>query len=236
MTASDITLYQTLGYSFRQPALLREALTHRSATGMHNERLEFLGDALLNLVIAEVLFQTHPKASEGDLSRLRALLVRGEQLAELARQLRLGDYLQLGSGELKSGGFRRASILADALEALVAAVYLDSDFETCKAFVLRLYEMPLANLPRGDSLKDPKTRLQEYVQGQQRSLPSYQVVDITGEPHNQTFTIQCEIVSDSEVIRTHAQGQSRRQAEQEAARLMLTQLCNRESHHHDECE
>ena len=210
-----------LGYIFNDSRLLVTALTHRSAAGVNNERLEFLGDSILNFAIAEVLYERYPKAKEGELSRLRASLVKGETLARIARQLKLGDYLNLGGGELKSGGFRRSSILADALEALLAAVYLDSDFVTCKRLIRRLFESQLAGLPPVKELKDPKTRLQEMLQAQQRALPVYDVLAVSGEAHAQQFTVRCTV--DAELTTT-AEGSSRRKAEQEAARLALRQL------------
>jgi ribonuclease-3 len=213
-------LCAALGYRFQTPEWLEEALTHRSASARNNERLEFLGDALLNLIIAEYLFQHYPKASEGELSRLRASLVKGETLADLARGLKLGDWLRLGQGELKSGGYRRESILSDALEAIIGAVYLDSDFSACRDWVLHLYREWLMRLSSASDLKDPKTRLQEYLQADQRPLPIYNVLEIRGEPHAQSFTVECEVAQ----LRTIAVGSSRRKAEQESARLMLEQL------------
>ncbi|MFO1352105.1 MAG: ribonuclease III [Gammaproteobacteria bacterium] len=216
-----IKLCQALGYEFQNPRLLQEALTHRSASGEHNERLEFLGDAILNFVIAEALYRQYPRASEGELSRLRASLVKGETLAELASELRLGENLRLGSGELKSGGFRRASILANALEAMFAAVYLDGGSEHCRRLILTLYQERLAQLPPALALKDPKTRLQEYLQAQQRPLPIYDVVEVRGAPHNQYFTVKCTV---NGALVTVANGSSRRQAEQEAAREALARI------------
>lgn len=213
-------LCRALGYEFQHPLLLEEALTHRSAGWRNNERLEFLGDALLNCVIADELFRVYPRASEGELSRLRANLVKEDTLAGLARELSLGDYLHLGAGELKSGGFRRASILADALEAVFGAVYLDSDFGTCRRLILRLYQHCLSNLPQLTELKDPKTRLQEYLQARQQALPEYQILEIIGEPHAQSFKVECVV----DGMRTIAIGKSRRKAEQEAARQALERL------------
>ena len=221
MIAKIDTLCRRLGYTFTDDALLRTALTHRSAAGTNNERLEFLGDSILNFVIAEALFEHYPKAREGELSRLRASLVKGDTLADAARAIELGDYLNLGSGELKSGGFRRDSILADALEALLAAVYLDSDFATCRALIRRLFGPQLAALPAADQLKDPKTRLQEALQARQQALPVYDVLAVSGEPHDQKFTVRCTI--DNGLV-TVAEGASRRKAEQEAARQALRQL------------
>lgn len=213
-------LGDVLGYQFRQPALLGEALTHRSASACNNERLEFLGDALLSLIIAEYLFQHYPKASEGELSRLRASLVKGEMLAELARGLNLGGALRMGQGELKSGGPQRQSILSDALEALIGAVYLDGGLAMCRALVLRLYQEQLEKLASANELKDPKTRLQEYQQARQQPLPIYNVLEICGEPHAQSFTVECAVAG----FRAVAVGNSRRKAEQEAARQVLEQM------------
>jgi len=209
-----------LGYVFRQPELLEDALTHRSASARNNERLEFLGDALLSLIIAEYLFQQYPKASEGEMSRLRASLVKGETLAELARGLKLGDWLRMGQGELKSGSFRRESVLSDTLEAIFAAVYLDSGFAACRELILRLYQDWLAKLASASELKDPKTRLQEYLQARQQALPIYNVLEIRGEPHTQSFVVECVAAAS----RTVALGNSRRKAEQEAARLALEKI------------
>ena len=211
----------TLDYRFREPTLLDMALTHRSAGGFNNERLEFLGDAVLSVVIAEWLYQTRPRASEGELSRLRASLVNREALAAIARSLRLGDVLHLGSGELKSGGFRRDSILADALEAVFGAVYLDGGFEACRQVIRSLYESRMAELPSASTLKDPKTRLQEYLQARQQALPLYKLLEITGEAHAQRFTVECVV---GEQHRTMATASSRRRAEQEAARRVLERI------------
>ncbi|MBL8246928.1 MAG: ribonuclease III [Candidatus Competibacter sp.] len=213
-------LCAALGYTFQQPELLEEALTHRSASACNNERLEFLGDALLSLVIAEYLFQRYPKASEGELSRLRASLVKGEALAELARHLNLGDVLRLGQGELKSGGAQRESILSDALEALFGAAYLDGGLATCRTLILHLYRESLEDLSSASELKDPKTRLQEYQQARQQPLPVYNVLEIRGEPHAQSFTVECAVAE----FRAVAVGNSRRKAEQEAARHVLEQM------------
>ena len=217
---------QQLGYRFNDPALLNQALTHRSATGQSNERLEFLGDAVLSAIISQALFLRYPQASEGDLSRLRASLVKGTALAELARGLNLGDSLRLGGGELKSGGFRRESILADALEALFGAIYLDGGFERCQQVILNLYQARLAALPLGDDLKDPKSRLQEHLQSRQQPLPVYSVLEVSGAEHARQFKIQCQV---DDQLRTVASGSSRRRAEQEAARRALTELQTRAS-------
>ena len=219
MSLSPLCL--ALDYRFRDPELLETALTHRSSAGnANNERLEFLGDALLNCIIAVAVYERYPQASEGDLSRLRASLVKGDTLAGIASELELGAHLHLGGGEMKSGGHRRHSILADALEAVLGAVFLDSDFATCRQLILRLYEPRLAALPPVTELKDPKTRLQEMLQARQRPLPVYQVLAVSGEPHVQRFTIECTV----EGLSTVAEGGSRRKAEQAAARKMLEQV------------
>jgi ribonuclease-3 len=195
------------------------ALTHRSASGRNNERLEFLGDAVLNLLVAEQLYRRFPKADEGDLSRLRARVVSAEPLASIAAELGVGDVLQLGSGELKTGGFRRESILADAFEALVGAVYLDSGLEAARILVERAVGERIATLPDAADLKDPKTRLQELLQARSLPLPSYRVQSIDGEPHAQTFSVRCDVPLLSRTAT--GIGLSRRRAEQEAAQRML---------------
>jgi ribonuclease-3 len=215
-------LEERLGYRFRDGDLLAEALTHRSAQGRNNERLEFLGDSVLNFVVADELFHLCPQETEGDLSRLRASLVNRPSLAELARDLRLGEHLRLGSGELKSGGHRRDSILADTLEAVLGAVHLDGGFEACRGLIQRLYRGRLGRLPSVSELKDAKTRLQEYLQGQRRSLPTYTVQAVTGKAHDQLFRVQC-LVEDVDAT-TEGEAGSRRQAEQLAADAMLSLL------------
>lgn len=210
------------GHQFTNGQLLEAALTHRSASGPHNERLEFLGDAVLGLVIAEAVYLARPDAHEGDLSRLRASLVRKQTLAEIARELGIGPYIQLGPGEMKTGGHRRESILADATEALIGAVYLDAGFGASRDMVLRLYSTRLRALPSADELKDPKTRLQEWLQGQGRALPEYVILDITGEAHRQEFTVACRLPDTGE--ETRSAGRSRRKAEQAAATSMLEEL------------
>lgn len=220
MNSSAARLCAELGYIFQKPGLLEEALTHRSASPHHNERLEFLGDALLNLVIAEYLFWRYPRANEGELSRLRASLVKGETLAELARGLKLGGELWLGQGELHSGGPQRESILADALEAIFGAVHLDGGLSACRALILRLYQDSLESLAGAGELKDPKSQLQEYLQARQQPLPVYSVLEIRGEPHAQIFTVECAVAD----RRAVAMGSSRRKAEQDAARQVLEQL------------
>ena len=211
-----------LDYSFRNEALLTEALTHRSAASINNERLEFLGDGILNFIIAASLFEHYPDIDEGDLSRLRASLVNRDSLADIAKSLDLGQYIKLGSGELKSGGRRRDSILADAVEAILGAVYLDSGFDNCRALILRLYQDKLRNIPDVQELKDPKTRLQELLQSRQYPLPDYSVLEVSGKAHNQLFKVECAI-EDLDCVTT-AQGKSRRKAEQAAARLAIEEV------------
>jgi len=215
-------LARRLDLAFQDASLLDSALRHRSAGSNNNERLEFLGDGVLNFIIAEQLFRLKPDATEGELSRLRATLVREDSLAEVARELELGDYLTLGSGELKSGGFRRASILADALEALIGAVYLDRGFDQTVALVLRLFQDKLRDLPEAAVLKDPKTQLQEWLQSRQQDLPTYEVVDVQGAAHAQTFTVACMVTDQSQP--SIGKGSSRRKAEQAAARDMLNRV------------
>jgi ribonuclease-3 len=210
-----------LSYRFRDPALAELALTHRSVGKPNNERMEFLGDALLGVMVAELLYDTHPNASEGELSRLRAQLVNGQALAVIARELELGDGLKLGPGELKSGGFRRDSILADAFEALLAAVYLDGGFEACREVVRSLFKDRVAAIPR--SSKDAKTRLQEWLQARGLPLPLYELKDAHGEDHAKTFDVFCAI-SEPQVINAEGHGGSRRAAEQDAAETVLRRL------------
>jgi ribonuclease-3 len=225
MTGADWPLAwvrERLGYEPHDAALFRAALTHRSAAGPNNERLEFLGDAVLNLLIAQELYTAFPRATEGDLSRLRARLVSREPLAEIALELGVGATLQLGSGELKSGGFRRQSILADAFEALCGALFLDGGLTTVAAVVARLFAARIAALPPPETLKDAKTRLQEYLQSRSLSLPRYAVVRVEGEDHDQTFRVSCEVPALG--LRFEGRGSSRRRAEQEAATRMLAEI------------
>jgi len=219
---NSATLATRLGHEFADPSLFERALTHRSAAGRHNERLEFLGDSVLNFLIAEQLFQRYPDTAEGDLSRLRALLVKGETLADLAEELELGQYLLLGSGERKSGGHRRRSILADTVEAILGAIYLDAGFEAVRKVVASVYAGRLENLPPLDELKDPKTRLQEYLQGNAMSIPEYRLLETTGAAHEQQFVVECAVSAD--VPSTQGLGRGRRRAEQAAATAMLAQL------------
>ncbi len=193
MNDSSDRLERRLKYSFLNKELLSVALTHRSAATNHNERLEFLGDSVLNFVIASLLYERFPGAREGELSRLRAKLVKEDTLAELGRELQLGSYLVLGSGELKSGGSRRDSILADGVEALFGGVLRDGGFEACKQLILELYKDRLEEVQPEDGLKDPKTRLQEFLQSRRAPLPTYDVTVVDGEAHSQLFTVQCQI-------------------------------------------
>lgn len=211
-----------LQYSFNDPALLRLAVSHRSVGSANNERLEFLGDAVLNFVIADALFQRFPQASEGDLSRMRAHLVKGETLARLAQEFSLGEYLLLGPGELKSGGFRRDSILAGALEAVFGAVYIDGGFAVARDMILRLYEERLETASLENISKDPKTRLQEFLQARGMALPSYQVSAVEGKDHKQVFRVSCATSSLPGPV--EGCGRSRRRAEQDAAARTLELL------------
>jgi len=228
LKGSFAALEAALGYRFSDQDRLAEALTHRSAGSRNNERLEFLGDAVLSAVIADAVYHRYPDTAEGDLSRLRATLVRKETLAGLARELGLGERLTLGSGEMKSGGHRRESILADAMEAVFGAVFLDGGWEPCRALILRLYEERLRNLPHPEALKDPKTRLQEFLQARGLPLPEYRVVEEGGEPHARTFRVGCAVSGLNEEIR--ASGTSRRKAEQAAAQTALARLTGGSDH------
>jgi len=216
---------QSLGYTFRDGTLLETALTHRSVGSVNNERLEFLGDAVLNAVIAMDLYRRRPDASEGELSRLRASLVRGETLAGVARELGIGDCVRLGEGERKSGGFRRDSILADTVEAIIGAVYLDSDFDTASRFVLEIFAGRLADLPGIEDLKDPKTRLQELLQRDGEALPEYELVNSSGADHARRFTVRCSVPARG--VSCEATATSRRKAEQRAASACLDRLPDR---------
>ena len=213
-------LQQTLGYEFHQLDLLKQALTHRSFAAKNNERFEFVGDAILNYTVAKMLFVAFPKLSEGELSRLRANLVNQDTLAEMALAMQVGDALYLGQGELKSGGFRRPSILADAMEAMFAAISFDADFARAEKVVRNLFAERIKSIDPGDSGKDAKTRLQEYLQARQQPLPAYNVLEIRGEPHAQSFTVECAVAD----CRALAVGSNRRKAEQDAARQILEQL------------
>jgi ribonuclease-3 len=212
-----------IGYQFRRGELLEQALTHRShSRSVNNERLEFLGDSVLNLIISNFIYRRFESASEGRLSRIRASLVKQETLAVVARKINLGDHIYLGGGELKSGGFRRDSILSDALEAVIAAIYLDSDYTQAEKTVLQLFDDLLQAVDVDSSLKDPKTQLQEFLQGRQKSLPRYEVVQTDGKSHDQVFTVSCELVDLD--LKSKGKGSSRKKAEQQAAHQLLTKL------------
>lgn len=212
-------------YRFTDPRLLQEALTHRSAGAMNNERLEFLGDSVLNLVVASRLFELRPEAREGDLSRMRARLVRGVSLAEVATGLRLGKQIRLGEGELKTGGFRRTSILADVFEALIGAVYVDGGFEASRRIVTGIFDPLIESLPGSEDLKDAKTRLQEWLQARARPLPEYHLDREEGADHAKKFHVVCRLPDDG--TRVEASGASRRKAEQAAAARTLKHLSGR---------
>lgn len=215
-------LQKKLGYQFHHLDYLIQALTHRSAATKNNERLEFLGDSILNFTIGKALYDKFPKANEGELSRMRATLVREQTLAIIARKFDLGDYLKLGPGELKSGGFRRESILSDCVEAIIAAIYLDHDMVKAMEKVEDWYSDLLKEISPGDSQKDPKTRLQEFLQGRKLRLPEYEVLDIKGEAHNQTFRVTCKVINIEELF--IGTGTSRRKAEQNAAEKVLAAI------------
>lgn len=219
---SQQRLESRLNYAFNQPILLQQALTHRSHSSPHNERLEFLGDGMLNFSVAALLYEKFPQLREGDLSRLRANLVRQETLATIATSLQLGDVLRLGEGELKSGGFRRPSILADALEAIFGAIYLDGGFAAATTVIRRLYETLVETLDPKVTAKDPKTLLQEHLQAKHFGLPKYHLLKIRGEAHAQEFEVECTVPEMA--IRTTGKGSSRRIAEQEAAQAALQQV------------
>ena len=214
-----------VGHRFTDPGLLRQALRHRSAGAPHNERIEFLGDALVNLIVAEALHSRWPKADEGQLTRARASLVRESTLAAIARQLDIGGQLELGPGELKSGGHRRDSILADALEAVVAAIHLDAGFEACRERVLPWFAPLIDELPIGKVEKDAKTRLQEWLQARQAARPDYFLIEAVGEEHARVFRVGCRIPDPP--LEAEGQGSSLRSAEQAAAAGILDQLAPR---------
>lgn len=222
MKALPDWLQDTFGHPAKDLALFEAALTHRSAASRHNERLEFLGDAVLNCITASMLYHAFPAAPEGELSRYRATLVSGESLAAIAAELDLGDRLRLGAGELKSGGFRRKSTLADALEAVLGAIYLDGGFDAAANAIGRIFAPRIPLLPSAAQLKDAKTRLQEALQSRAVALPEYQVLNVTGEPHAQHFTVGCEVPSLG--LAARGEGNSRRVAEQASAEQVFTQL------------
>ena len=211
-------LEKTIGYKFNDFELLKQAMTHRSALGNHNERLEFLGDSTLGFAISSDLYLRFPNVDEGDLSRMRATLVCGKMLAEIGREFELGECLILGPGELKSGGFRRDSIIADSVEAIIGAIFLDSNIDTVNPIILSWYDTRLKSIEPGISQKDPKTRLQEHLQSRKQPLPIYEVMEVKGEAHNQQFTMSCSIDGLEPV---QGKGTSRRKAEQITAQKML---------------
>jgi len=219
VNSSAINLSKKLNYQFSDLSLLSEAITHRSKQSKNNERLEFLGDSVLGYVISSELFRRFPDALEGVLTRGRAALVKGETLAEMALSLDLGDFLQLGPGELKSGGFRRKSILADAMEAIIGAIYLDGGLEAAREYVLSIYKNKLAILSLDKVSKDPKTQLQEKLQSVKKPLPEYEVVATSGSDHEQVFEVKCKVAGISRSVK--GIGRSRRKAEQDAAKKML---------------
>ena len=218
-------LCRRLDYEFKTPAFLKQALTHRSASSTNNERFEFLGDSILSLVISHALFEQFPDQSEGQLSRLRAHLVKGEMLAKIALELDLGEYLYLGQGELKSGGFRRASTLADALEATFAAVFFDGGFDSARHVILKLFRTRLDDPDLNETLKDPKTQLQEYLQAKKQTLPKYTLTKVVGEEHDQMFYVQCDVAGLH--LSTQGHAETRRKAEQIAAKQVLQTLKSR---------
>ncbi len=222
MNSAAKWLTSSLDYDFNDPSLLERALTHRSAPGANNERLEFLGDAVLDFVVSDIVFHERGDADEGDLSRLRASLVRDTTLAEVAAEIGLGRHLILGPGELKSGGFRNTSILADALEAIFGAVFLDGGFAAADAVIRRALAPRIESLPHVDELKDSKTRLQELLQADGLALPGYEMDSVSGKAHRQTFRVRCAVSAYG--LETKGRGSSRRDAEQEAARLMLDEI------------
>jgi len=215
-------LSKKLNYVFQEPKFLKTALTHRSKSGEHNERLEFLGDAVVNFVIAEILYQQFPKATEGELSRWRAVLVNRDALATVAKKFDLGKFIFLGPGELRSGGHQRQSILSCAMEAVIGAIYLDGGFAAARSCIVEWYTDLLKSLSSATSHKDPKTLLQEFLQSQRLPLPIYTVEDIEGEAHQQLFTVSCRV--EGVPTKTYGKGTSRRRGEQDAAQAMLEVL------------
>lgn len=215
-------LSKVINYRFNKADLLELALSHRSVGKYNNERLEFLGDSIVNFIIAQALFNKEEHATEGDLSRMRASLVKGDTLAEIAKEFQLGDYLKLGQGEIKSGGHKRASILAGALESLIGAIYLDSDFETCQQIVLAWFKERLKSTVTETIVKDPKTQLQEYLQAMKVDVPEYKLINTAGAAHKQLFYVECIIERLKKSVT--AEGLSRRKAEQNAAQTMMKEL------------
>lgn len=217
-------LCKKIGYRFKDTSLLAEAITHRSKHSINNERLEFLGDSVLGYVISSELFRCFPDATEGELTRGRAMLVKGETLAELALTLELGDFLLLGPGELKSGGYRRKSILSDAMEAIIGAIYIDGGLEPARKHILSIYSDKLKNIALSKVTKDPKTQLQEIMQARKSPLPQYKIVATSGSDHDQTFEVTCKVNEIPKAVK--GTGSSRRKAEQDAAKKMLKLLEN----------
>lgn len=211
-------LQKNLGYEFKEASLLDRALTHRSASPLNNERFEFFGDSILGVVVSEYLFHQFPKASEGQLTRLRAKLVKKESLSIIAKKFSIETYVTLGQGEKHTGGAQRASIQADAIEAIIAAIYLESGIEKVKECIYEWYQDIFAGLTLKDEIKDPKTQLQEYLQGKRQDLPVYQVVECQGPQHEQNFTVSCDVSGFDKQI---GKGKTRRAAEQESAQKML---------------
>lgn len=217
-----VALQKQINYSFKNIDLLIHALTHRSANKIHNERLEYLGDSILSYVIAEALFERFPKVDEGDLSQMRSSLVCGETLAKMGQNFNIGDSMILGPGELKSGGHRRESIISDAVEAIIGAIYLDSDIQTIKQLILAWYQTRLGQIQPGIKQKDSKTRLQEYLQGQRQNRPVYLIVEVIGDDHDQEFVVQCKLENDDNQYL--GRGVNRRKAEQAAAQMAIDKL------------
>ena len=217
-----VALQKQINYSFKNIDLLIHALTHRSANKIHNERLEYLGDSILSYVIAEALFERFPKVDEGDLSQMRSSLVCGETLAKMGQNFNIGDSMILGPGELKSGGHRRESIISDAVEAIIGAIYLDSDIQTIKQLILAWYQTRLVQIQPGIKQKDSKTRLQEYLQGQRQNRPVYLIVEVIGDDHEQEFVVQCKLENDDNQYL--GRGVNRRKAEQAAAQMAIDKL------------
>ncbi len=220
---TNVELVQkVIQYTFNDVNLLKQALTHRSANHKHNERLEFLGDAILGSVIATALYQKFPKANEGQLSRLRSFLVKEKALADLANELEFSQFVILGSGELKSGGFRRASILSDVFEAIIGAVILDSNYQKAEEYILTLYKSKLSSITLNMADKDPKTKLQEWLQARNYAIPNYEVVKEAGKDHAKTYWVNCKL--DYQNISVEGSGNSRRNAEQDAACQTMKKL------------
>lgn len=217
-------LSRQIGYEFKDAGLLKQALTHRSAAKQHNERLEFLGDAVLGMIIARELYDKFPNVPEGKLTRMRSTLVKGDTLAELARESDVGELMNLGPGELKSGGHRRSSIIADAMEAIIGAIYLEAGLAQTEEVVLHLWKSRINKLDPNEHPKDAKTRLQEFLQSRRLPLPLYEVVEITGKDHAQTFVVHCQVANLDTPL--EGVGSSRRKAEQQAAKLALETLMN----------